>query len=195
MLPVVLELLFERRNVDMGIIILDIVLISIVSLLPVAWSFYAYFFAELHVIDEITQVAKPGCIRNRKVIRPDKKLFWPILSWKAIVFMLYIVLLFALGQLYILSGKAFNFDSYSSGFDLAMLYDVSPVLLFGFLFQPLFEPVLNATAIWYRSGIDIFLENPNALWILLFFLLLFGLLTAFFFLVETLSSVYFYHIA
>jgi hypothetical protein len=37
------------------------------------------------------------------------------------------------------------------------------------------------------------LENPNALWILLFFLLLFGFMTAFFFLVETLSSVYFYH--
>ena len=198
MLPVVLELLFERRNVYMGIIILDIVLISIIALLPVTWSYFAYFFAELHVINEISQEVKPVCIRSRKVIRPDKKLFWPILSWKALMFVLYFVLLFALGQLYILRlyiliGKVFYFDIYFSRFDLAMLYDLSPVLLFGFLFQPFFVHVLNA--ILDYSGSDLFLENPNALWIMLFFLLLFSILTAFFFLVETLSTVYFYHSA
>jgi hypothetical protein len=193
MLPIILELLFERRNVGMGIIILDIVLISIIALLPVTWSYFAYFFAELHVINEISQEVKPVCIRSRKLIRPDKKLFWPILSWKALMFVLYFVLLFALGQLYILVGKVFYFDIYFSRFDLAMLYDLSPVLLFGFLFQPFFVHALNA--ILDYSGSNLFLENPNALWIMLFFLLLFGLLTAFFFLVETLSLVYFLHSA
>jgi hypothetical protein len=204
MLPIILELLFERRNVGMGIIILDTVFISMIALLPVTWGFYAYFFAELHVIDEISQEVKAGCIRINKVIRPNKKLFWPILSWKVILFVLYIILLFALRQLYLHSDNAFgSLDNYRSGFVLAMLYEISPVLLFGFLFHPFFEPVLNAIFklrpnqdwfVWsYNKGSDIFLENPIALWTLLFFLLLFGLMTAFFFLVETLSSVYFYH--
>jgi hypothetical protein len=137
MLPIFLELLFERRNVGMGIIILDTVFISMIALLPVTWGFYAYFFAELHVIDEISQEVKAGCIRINKVIRPNKKLFWPILSWKVILFVLYIVLLFALRQLYLHSDNAFgSLDNYRSGFVLAMLYDLSPVLLFGFLFHP-----------------------------------------------------------
>ncbi|HOI24319.1 MAG TPA: hypothetical protein PK581_01820 [Caldisericia bacterium] len=208
LLPITISIFLYIKKIDTHLLegIEIVLLLSIIALLPVTWGFYAYFFAELHVIDKISQEVKAGCIRNNKVIRPDKKLFWPILIWKALMFMLYIVLLFALGQLYILSGNAFSsFDNYRSGFVLAMLYEISPVLLFGFLFHPFFEPVLNAIFklrpnqdwfVWsYRSSSDIFLDNPIALWIMLFFLLLFGLLTAFFFLVETLSSVYFYHSA
>jgi hypothetical protein len=204
MFPYILTSFFLDRG---GIILVmgRVILFSLVALWPLAMSYFSYFFAELHVIDEITQEVKPDYIRNRKAIRPDKKLFWSILSWKTLLFIVYIALLFALGSLYIRSGKEMNILDYRSGFDLQMLYLGTPVLLFGFLFHPFFEPVLNAIFklrpnqdwfVWsYRSSSDIFLKNPIAPWILLLFLLYFGLLTAFFFLVETLSSVYFYHSA
>ncbi|HOI25180.1 MAG TPA: hypothetical protein PK581_06260 [Caldisericia bacterium] len=201
------------------------VIISVIALLPVTWSYFTYFFAELHAIDrliqeakihsvhpvsifwsheidETTQVENPDIIRSKKIIRPDKKLFLPILTWKALLLVVYMALVFALGIWYTRSGMATqSIMDYTNNF----LYAIGglPVFLFGYLFHPVFEPVLNAIFklrmdqhwfIWsYRSSSDIFLENPNAIWILLFFLLLFGLMTAFFFLVETLSSVYFYH--
>jgi hypothetical protein len=200
------------------------ILFSIIALWPVAWSFSAYFFAELHAIDRLIQEAKilsvhpvsifwsheidettqeenPDFQKSKKIIRPDKKLFWPILSWKALLLAVYMALVFALGILYTRSGMATqSIMDYTNNLLFAILL---PAYLFGFLLLPFFEPLLNAIfklRIYpdrifgsYHIGIDIFLENPIALWTLLFFLLLFGLMTAFFFLVETLSSVYFYH--
>jgi len=208
------------------IISITALLIALIAgLLPVALSYFKCFFAELHAIDrliqeekihsvhpvsifwsheidETTQEENPDIIRSKKNIRPDKKLFLPILTWKALLLIVYMALVFALGIWYTRSGMATqSIMDYTNNF----LYAIGglPVFLFGFLFLPFFEPVLNAIFklrmdqrwyIWtYSRGSDIFLENPNALWILLFFLLLFGLMTAFFFLVETLSSVYFYH--
>ncbi len=208
------------------IISITALLIALIAgLLPVALSYFKCFFAELHAIDRLIQEAKihsvhpvsifwsheidettqevnPDLTKSKKIIRPDKKLFWPILTWKALLLVVYMALLFALGIWYTRSGMATqSIMDYTNNF----LYAIGglPVFLFGFLFLPFFEPVLNAIFklrmdqhwyIWsYSRGSDIFLENPNALWILLFFLLLFGLMTAFFFLVETLSSVYFYH--
>jgi hypothetical protein len=196
MLPVVLELFLERRNVGMGIMILDIVFISVIALLPVTWSFYAYFFAELHVINEISQEVKPVCIRSNKVIRPNKKLFWPILSWKAILFVAYIALLFVLSFFwrYIATfcdsqscgmGNGNLFRGIFSFFTDGLSESLSPFLTINFLF-------VSFPSVWLNiSGSGSYL--PYSFWVQLFFILLFGLLTAFFFLVETLSSVYFYH--
>jgi hypothetical protein len=173
----------------------------IVGLLPVAMSYFKCFFAELHAIDRLIQEANSDLTKSKKIIRPDKQLLWPILSWKALLLVVYMTLVFTLGILYTRSGMATqSIMDYTNN----LLFAIGlPVFLFGFLFQPFFEPVLNAIFklrmdhnwfIWsYSRGSDIFLDNPNAIWILLFFLLLFGLLTAFFFLVETLSTVYFYH--
>lgn len=174
----------------------------IVGILPVVSSYFKFFFAELHAIDRLIQEVNPDLTKSKKIIRPDKKLFLPILTWKSLLLVVYMALVFALGIWYTRSGMATqSIMDYTNNF----LYAIGglPVFLFGFLFLPFFEPVLNAIFklrmdqhwyIWsYSRGSDIFLENPNALWILLFFLLLFGLLTTFFFLVETLSSVYFYH--
>ncbi len=194
MLPIILELLLERRNVGMGIMILDFVFLSIIALLPVTWSFYAYFFAELHVIDEISQEVKTGCIRKNKIIRPNKKLFWPILSWKAILFVAYIALLFILSfsWSYIANlcdsqscgmGNGNLFGEFLSYFTDGLKESLSPLLSVNLYFV-IFVPGLFDSYHTYPSHI---------LWIQAVFLLLFGLMTAFFFLVETLSSVYFYH--
>jgi hypothetical protein len=177
------------------------ILFSIIALWPVAWSFFAYFFAELHAIDKLIHEVNPDFIKSKRVIGPDNKLFWPILRWKALLLAVYMTLVFVLGILYTRSGMATqSIMDYTNNLLFAILL---PAHLFGFLLLPFFEPLLNAIfklriyPDWifgsYHIGIDIFLENPNAIWILLFFLLLFGLMTAFFFLVETLSSVYFYH--
>jgi hypothetical protein len=157
------------------------ILISIIALLPVAWSFSAYFFAELHAIDRLIQEAKilsvhpvsifwsheidettqeenPDFQKSKKIIRPDKKLFWPILSWKAILLVVYIALLFALRYCYIHSGKATQITmDYASTICLLSLYCI-PALLFGFLFHPFFEPVLNAI---FKNNFWTYLAKPT----------------------------------
>ena len=164
---------------------LDIVIIfSLVSLWPLVMSYYNFFFAELRYLDEKSQELRSDSIPIVSPIPPHKKLFWPILSWKAIVFIVYIALLFVL---YLSWGYIATLSDSQSGvmgngnfvggmfrfFAEGLSDSLSPFLTINLLF------------VYFASS---FILGIQAV-----FLLLFGLLTAFFFLVETLSSVYFYH--
>ena len=62
----------------------------IVGLLPVALSYFKFFFAELHAIDKLIQEVNSDLTKSKKIIRPDKKLFWHILTWKALLLLVYI---------------------------------------------------------------------------------------------------------
>ena len=188
LLPPIINLMFNQKGLDI------IILFSIIALWPLATSYYNYFFAELSYLDEKSQELRSGSMPSVSPILPHKKLFWPILSWKAILFIVYIALLFVLSfsWSYIATfcdsqsgvmGNRSLFGEFLSYFAEGLSESLSPLLTMNFLFVS-FVPVLLGSSSTYPSYI---------LWIQAVFLLLFGLLTAFFFLVETLSSVYFYH--
>jgi len=188
--PPIINLMFNQSGLDI------VILFSLVSLWPLAMSYYNYFFAELSTIDEMIRETNPDFVLSANPILPRRKLFWPVVSWKAILFVVYIVSFYALPyfgrffvdhavdqSVYMFIGRFFKdfFSYFSSG----LSESVSPVLNISLLF-------VRFPSFWFNtSGSDL------PLWVYLFFillyLLLFGLLTAFFFLVETLSSIYFYH--
>jgi hypothetical protein len=183
-----------HQDIDIVGSTLIVIFVSIIALWPLAVSYYNYFFAELRYLDEKSQELRSDSMTSVSPILPHKKLFWPILSWKAILFVAFIALLFVLSFSW--SYIATFCDSQSCGMGNGNLFreilsfftdglseSLSPFLTINFLF-------VSFPSVWFNiSGSSL----PYTLWIQTFFLLLFGLLTAFFFLVETLSTVYFYH--
>ncbi len=157
-----------------------VLLASIVALLPVAWSYFHYFFAELNTIDEMSQDPRPDFIPSFSSSPSNKKLFWPILSWKTLLSVVYLVFLFCLNLI---------FHSFKEGIKLVLIKFVKIDLVIESL-----SPFLVITAFFPWFDLNFFSNSilVHTFWLQALFLLLFGLLTAFFFLVETLSSVYFY---
>jgi hypothetical protein len=167
-------------------IVILVILFSLVSLWLLAMSYCNYFFAELSTLDEMFREVNSDFVLSANPMLPKRKLFWPLVSWKAIMIAVYITLLIAF--------------SFAWGFIAAFTDSVLKVIgcvgffrdCFRFIAYSLTEYISPLLAVNFFI-LFIVLQSEYLIWIQAFFLLLFGLLTAFFFLVETLSTVYFYH--
>jgi hypothetical protein len=180
LLPPTIEMMFNQKGLYI------VILFSLVSLWPLAMSYYNYFFAELSTIDEMIREVNPDYVLSANPTLPKRKLFWLLVNWKAILLVVYITLLFAFsfawGYIATFTDSVLKVNGYVSFFRDC----------FSFLAYSLTESISPLLAVNFLI-LFIVLQSEYLIWILLFFLLLFGLLTAFFFLVETLSTVYFYH--
>jgi hypothetical protein len=177
LLPVSLYVFYNLRGIAI------ILLASIVALLPVAWSYFTCFFAELDYLVEKTQELKPDSNKSTNPNLLQRKYFWTILSLKSLLFVVFIALLIGLNLI---------FHSFKEGGKLYLI----KFFKIDFVRESL-SPFLVITCFFPWFDLSSFSHSilSYTFWLQAVFLLLFGLLTAFFFLVETLSSVYFYHIA
>ena len=172
-------------------------LFSILSCIPAINGYNLYFFAELNLIQsspKINHVSREsektlGNTTTNQLL--SKK---SLLKWKIILTIVYFGLVFAL-VLLLLYCQFNSFENYPAWVLIAK-YTNSGFLSFFFFFllTALFVPFFFQGQLGpYCLGIRwVEVIHSHSTLIQLVFIILLGLLTAFFFLIETLSAVYFY---
>ncbi len=198
--------------------LLVVVLLFLYTLmiLPAIKGFVKHFFSECIVLDcfdsnqikEYFPTINLTDNLNNKALYQDKKLsslvnFHPkrLLLWKAVHLLLLLILILWLGYgLTIAQGlpaSAYTQELFPIGVAYEETFFLSfSHFLYGFALAPFFYPIINLdfSFLYLIEGINRFtMSNPYAFIVQFLFLLLLGVVTAFFFLVETLSTVYFYH--
>jgi len=193
-LPVVALILLVTLKIPMSISLVILAILYIACLIPVAKGYVKYFYTDCKVLMGTEDVSTIRASSKN----PCTCSHWKsILPWKIVLLLSYLGLLILLGY-WMVTVQGMGSSFYTNELLSSSLYMRGDYLLwcspfiYGFAATPFFSPVIS---------IPFMLDLPYGFQLIGFwpiliqigFLLLLGLLTAFFFFVETLSTVYFFH--
>jgi hypothetical protein len=194
-LPLVaMILLVTPTTIPISISLVILAILYIACLIPVAKSYVKYFYADCKVLlgtEDVSTIRASS--KNLSTCSNWKS----ILPWKIVLLLLYLGLLILLGYWMVTvqgmgssfyTNELFSSSRYIRG-DYLLVF--SP-FIYGFAATPFFSAFIPIPILFnVPHGFQLIGFWP--IFIQVGFLLLLGLLTAFFFFVETLSTVYFFH--